>query len=208
MIFNSKNPPPGFYIYLYLREKDSENGIKGTPYYIGKGKNKRAWDKHIIPIPKDTKNIIILDYNLTEENALMLEKELIEIFGRINEGSGCLRNLTDGGTGISGYKHNQESKVKIGRASKGRLGPWHGKKMPEDMKIKMSESQKNANRPADIGEKISTAKKGKPSGHKGKFRSEDTKLKISQALVGKTKGKPWSDARRAAQLKKEKNYSI
>jgi hypothetical protein len=30
--------PKGFYVYAYLREKDSNNGLAGSPYYIGKGK--------------------------------------------------------------------------------------------------------------------------------------------------------------------------
>lgn len=87
----------GYYIYAYIRNKDSDNGSAGTPYYIGKGKKYRAWEKHSCPIPKDKKYIIILEQNLTEVGALALERRLIKWYGRLDNRTGILHNKTDGG---------------------------------------------------------------------------------------------------------------
>ncbi|HET8688708.1 MAG TPA: hypothetical protein VFM18_18995 [Methanosarcina sp.] len=49
-----------YYVYAYLR-KDN------TPYYIGKGKNGRAYQNHITHRPpKDKSKIVFLETNLTE----------------------------------------------------------------------------------------------------------------------------------------------
>jgi hypothetical protein len=103
-----------YYVYAYIRSKDSKTAKAGTPYYIGKGKGKRAWGKHRVKLP-DKKFIIILERNLTETGSLALERRLINWFGRIDNGTGILRNMSDGGDGASGVitsKKTQKLKSK------------------------------------------------------------------------------------------------
>ena len=98
-----------YYVYAYKRKIASMHGPAGSIYYIGKGKNNRARDNHRhISVPKDPKRIVMIEKNLTEEAAFSREKSLIAKYGRINNGTGCLRNLTDGGEGTSGYKFTEE----------------------------------------------------------------------------------------------------
>jgi hypothetical protein len=84
-----------FYVYAYLR-KD------GTPYYIGKGKGNRAYQKHDnIAVPPKERIKKVLE-NLTEGDAYEWEMTLIQKYGRINNNTGILRNRTDGGEGNKG----------------------------------------------------------------------------------------------------------
>lgn len=146
-----------FYVYAYLR-------YDGTPYYIGKGKDKRAWkknqkEKHIPPT--NQKNIVILESNLTELGALALERRMIRWYGRKDNGTGILRNLTDGGEGHSGFIKPEETKNKISKSMSGRKQY----QMTDNIKKKISVSK--------TGVPNNT---GKINGQKGsKKQSETTK---------------------------------
>jgi hypothetical protein len=91
------NSMKNYYVYQYVRED-------GTPYYIGKGRNRRAWEPHKRANgsdmrPKDKTRIQILKENLSEQDAWDLEDELILKYGRQDLGTGILANLSNGGRG-------------------------------------------------------------------------------------------------------------
>jgi general stress protein YciG len=102
-----------YYTYAYLREDK-------TPYYIGKGTENRIYstNRRVKP-PKDKSRIIFLKQNLTEEEAFKHEVYMIAVFGRKDNGTGILRNRTDGGEGSSnrGTPEKRSEIVRKGRAS-------------------------------------------------------------------------------------------
>jgi|SRR5208282_2231102 len=92
-----------FYTYMWLRED-------GTPYYIGKGQGNRAFKsggrRQTFSAPPQER-IIIQEYE-TEEEAFDAEKLLIAYYGRKDNETGILRNLSDGGEGPSGQVTSEE----------------------------------------------------------------------------------------------------
>ena len=118
-----------YYVYAYLR-------ADSTPYYIGKGKNKRAYAKHTVPIPKDKFKIVFLETCLSDIGACAIERRMIKWYGRKDLSSGILLNRTDGGEGGSGI--SDEVRRKRSSALKGKytgeLSVWGGKNNPEQSK--------------------------------------------------------------------------
>jgi len=118
-----------FYTYAYLRQD-------GTPYYIGKGCGKRAYKRqgHTVCVPT-RERILFLKRNLSEEEAIKHEIYMIAVLGRKDLGTGRLRNLTDGGDGVSGRVWTEEQR-------KNQSEKHTGKKMSDDARRKMSESKR------------------------------------------------------------------
>jgi hypothetical protein len=123
-----------YYTYAYLR-------ANRTPYYIGKGQGDRAYRKRQEGInpPKNKTKILILKENLTEEEAFKHEIYMIAVFGRKDLGTGILRNKTEGGEGISGYKHTKKTKRKLSERKMGDRNPFYGRSHTEESKKKIRE---------------------------------------------------------------------
>jgi len=165
-----------FYTYLWLRQD-------GTPYYVGKGKGYRAFtncNRKVVKKPTE-KLLIILEYHESESQAFEAERFLISFYGRFDIGTGCLRNMTDGGDGAS---PSLETRKKIGLASKG------------NNYAKGNSNRKGAVVSESTRKKMSLSKIGRSSPNKGKKMSEEQKSKISSSKKGKSpawnKGIPWS----------------
>ena len=159
---------------VYAHYKLSNNEI----FYIGKGiSNKRPYEKSKRGL--HWKNIVnkygyyitIIANNLTNEEAIEIEKSQIEKYGRTDKNTGVLINKTDGGDGGPtriGYKNSPETRKNIGISLKGRI-------FTTDHKSKMSESAKNRN---PISEE--TRKKLSESAKNRNPISEETRKKLQR----------------------------
>ena len=147
-----------FYVYLYLREDK-------TPYYVGKGRNRRAYNNHKhTPVPPRDR-IILLKENLTNEEAMKLEKTLISFYRRKCEG-GLLINLTEGGEGLEGHKHTEETKRKISEKKKGCRAYFVAH--TEESKEKLRQAQLGRKASPETRKKLSEQRKGRVPWNKGK----------------------------------------
>lgn len=111
----------GFYVYVHLRASD------GTPFYVGKGKGKRAWNKTVSEyrsihwINTAKKNGVIVSIkrdNLSEKCAFALEMQTIK---ELLDCGAKLVNQTKGGDGPSGRQFSIETIKKMKSAQGTRL---------------------------------------------------------------------------------------
>src|ERR1039457_1214468 len=91
-----------FYTYFHI------NPVKQEIFYVGKGHDNRAYDKTKKSklwkqtVKKYGIHIIIIHFNLPENEAFRLERMYIKQIGRMDLNKGTLVNLTNGGEGNSG----------------------------------------------------------------------------------------------------------
>jgi NUMOD3 motif len=160
-----------FYTYAYLRED-------GTPYYIGKGKGRRIYNKgkNEVKPPKDKLRIIFLKKNLTEEESLKHEKYMIAILGRKDLGNGILRNKCDGGKSPTNL--SQESRRKISEYHKSKI-------LSDETKRKLSQTHRGKNNHFYGKKHSEETKKRLSEKHTGKKLSDEHKIKIGKSNCGK-----------------------
>ena len=203
-----------YLVYVLYRDGD-------TPHYVGATKyTRRPYSKdHHARIDYNVTSVEIVQECMTLEDAGKLEDQLINHYGKSVDG-GTLINQRGGGRGL--ITHSEETKAKIGQASKGRtLSDETKQKMSlarkgrthsEEAKLKMSLAKKGRTfsdeHKAKIGRankgrthtdeakvKIGLAKKGRPSPLKGRTLSDEHKAKLSAAGKGK-KRKPFTEEQR------------
>jgi group I intron endonuclease len=179
----TQQDPRRFYVYAYLRSKDSEHGKKLTPYYIGKGKGKRAFStsRRVAPRPGDTNFVVFVQEGLTEEEAFALEKYCIKLYGRLDTGTGILRNLTDGGEGASGSVASEDTRRKLSKALLGNRRRF-GKPHTQEAKDKVSRSLLGNRR--SVGRLHTQETKDKMSLSRiGKNHTQESRMKMSQSRL-------------------------
>jgi len=208
------------YVYQHIRLDNN------TPFYIGVGTSpKRAYSKYgrntiwkRIAYKHGYTVEVVID-NISRDQALQEEKRLILLYGRINNKTGILSNMTDGGDGGSGIVWTEEAKSSLSlrykercRVDRSMIEPMQksnkGRKMSEETKRKMSITKtgkklteehkaKLRGRPAtskrlDVRDKISKSLKGRPV-------SEERRRATSETLKGRSNG-PWSEEQRRKNL--------
>ncbi len=186
------------YVYQHIRKDTNQ------PFYIGIGSdlnfyraNKFSERNEIWERIKNKTEILveILHDNIEWEDACVIEIELIKKYGRINNKTGILSNMTDGGEGTLNRVINEETRYLLGNGNR-------GKKRTEESKLKQSEITKGVKKSKSHSEKIreyrigkkmseetkrkiSENSKGRSSWNKGIKFSEESKLKMSNSKKGK-----------------------
>lgn len=156
-----------FYVYVHV----DPNTLMIR--YVGKGKGRRAYSfshryghhkNWIKSLEKQGRQPIVrmITENLSEQQSLKEEKFWIRVY---KEYGHKLTNGTNGGDGVSGYKHSPETKKKIGAKSKGR------KQTPEQL-AKMGATKRGKVRSLETRKKIA-------EGQKGRKHSEEAKAKMA-----------------------------
>ena len=186
-----------YYTYLLI---DPRNNL---PFYVGKGKGNRCYAhkdeavyyknrkslklSKIRSILKDGFDPIVkkVEENVSDSKAIDFECLLI---AELKDLGVSLTNMTEGGDGVSGYKHTEEHKkhmssLMVHRVFSEETKQKMRKPKSEQGRINIAKARKESTyRPSEeTKKKMSDSLKGRPSAMKGKTHSEEAKLKMSRA---------------------------
>lgn len=155
----------------------------------------------------------VIAEGLPEESAKTLEKMLIAAHHTRDPLFGY--NLTDGGDGMSGYRHPPEAKEKIRRANTGKLvtaetrtkiaAAGRGRVFSDAARANMGASHIGAVASAEKKAKMSAALIGNKNSL-GKKHSYETRMKQSDALTGRVFTEETREKMRAAKAGKHSNF--
>jgi hypothetical protein len=130
-----------YYVYVYFNQtklgiwRFRDFKFTNQPFYVGKGRKRREI-VHLCPHMRNqhnVKNSIIKSIfnkcsespihfriyeNLTNSEAIQIEKEFIKKFGRIDNKSGILANGTDGGDGANNFSVDTKRKISENKKKK------------------------------------------------------------------------------------------
>lgn len=198
-IWDKINRKLEFYVYIYIDPRNE------SPFYVGKGsgdrylqhlktaKSNSYWkDPNKIKINKIRKilsvglepTIDIITCN-SEEDSFLLEKSIIEKYGRIDNNTGVLTNLSDGGEGQSGWIPDVRYRNNMSESTRGEKNGMFGRNHSEESrdKIRMKNIGRKPN--DETRKKMSDSRTGELNGFFGKKHSDDTITKISENRKGK-----------------------
>ena len=189
----------GLYIYDYC-------GFIYKPYYIGKGKRgtnrknhhinqslnqnvdiNKVSNKHFFYKNKKIINIglipiiVKLFENLSYNESIIIEKELINIIGRSDLNKGPLTNLTDGGEGLKNVTPEIREKLRILRLGK-TYDEIYGKKISG--RIKKQQSIFMLGNSFSIGNKLTLERKKQISiESKNRWENSEYRMKVVNATT-------------------------
>lgn len=181
-----------FCLYFHI------NSFTEEVFYVGIGTGYRPYSKRnrnihwIRTVNKFGYIVKIIEENISAEEAKKGEIFFINYFGRRDNKTGNLVNMTDGGDGISGCICTEETAKKISIANTGKKQSEERiSKRVESFKRKMKEEgyvfwAKNSVQSDEHKSKISEANKGKTKSYDHKTRLSESKKKYYE-----TNAHPW-----------------
>ena len=146
-------------------------------------RNEQQINKYVQNHPDRIDSVIFCEFDDISDNDLnQLEMETIKLFklNRYKYPDSHVFNFTDGGGGISGFTHSEESKNKMSEANSGENHPNYEKHLSEETKKKISEARTGTTLSEETKKKMSVAKSGENNPMFGKHHSEEGKKKISE----------------------------
>lgn len=173
--------------YVYFHRRATDDAI----FYVGKGKGRRAWSasgrnrQWQFVQRKHGYKVQIVKSDMSEPCALTLERILIFGLGRP-----LLVNSVDGGGGTTGWRHSEETKMRIGAFNKGKKASLKALEALDRFRFQPRTAEWRSN--------MSAAAKAR----KGRAHSAETRAKIAASHIGIKPSRETLEKMRASHLGK------